>query len=748
MGGETGGGTGGVGQTLVTNVKDAPYSATGDGTTNDTAAIIAAIAATPDGGTVWFPPGTYVVENINVTNRHGLTFNSPGANQSILKRLSPGSGGNDTLPLLYFSGAGNTDITVQNLGFDMNNCLNFCGGPKFGHVMRFKALYNHIFDSNLNTTNTNDKFGLIATGDQAGTDTDALIFGNVLDDTQMEVDGVSGVTISSNFVTRPRMTAGIGVFSQSGASGRQVKNVKIINNHIVDGNISCGSICIDLDPANVNDYSYYNMTVQGNTIVFTGTGTAVRNAIKIGSSSTVTATTGNTFRNFLVANNVIDYGASFANSSIAIALQSSAVDNLFLDDFKLIGNLITLRNSAVAGGQGMNARFLRNSVIEDNQVNVAGSNAAAVVATGLAMAHIKDNIFYGTNTSGSVGAFHFDNSSANAAYVYQNYAPNTTNLYTTSGASGTLFFGYTTPFGILWNLTTSICTGDSNGGKLTVNASNQIICAADIVGAGGVVDQTANYVWTGTHVFNLGLSMPSTQSVLLGTAADGARLKYFANSLAGIRNAADSADANIQAASFRVSGSGFAASPQLQSIGVTGGTRSGSNSAAASFLVQAAIGSGTGTAGILTFSSTLSKQATGSSSHPMSTLLTLGSTQTAHPGTAGAIADFTAATFNDENTAASGTAATLNAFAFQRPTVTARNTPVTTTDASTVYIANSPLASTNMTLTNIWALNVAAGAVRLGDLTTSPGGGTAWKVVCVDQTTGRLRASTASNACN
>jgi hypothetical protein len=43
------------------NVKSAPYSATGDGTTNDYAAIQAAFTACPSGGVVYFPAGTYRV---------------------------------------------------------------------------------------------------------------------------------------------------------------------------------------------------------------------------------------------------------------------------------------------------------------------------------------------------------------------------------------------------------------------------------------------------------------------------------------------------------------------------------------------------------------------------------------------------------------------------------------------------------------------------------------------------------------
>jgi len=46
----------------VINVKDAPYNAKGDGATNDTTAINAALAALVAGGTLYFPPGRYMTD--------------------------------------------------------------------------------------------------------------------------------------------------------------------------------------------------------------------------------------------------------------------------------------------------------------------------------------------------------------------------------------------------------------------------------------------------------------------------------------------------------------------------------------------------------------------------------------------------------------------------------------------------------------------------------------------------------------
>lgn len=83
------------------------------------------------------------------------------------------------------------------------------------------------------------------------------------------------------------------------------------------------------------------------------------------------------------------------------------------------------------------------------------------------------------------------------------------------------------------------------------------------------------------------------------------------------------------------------------------------------------------------------------------------------PSTTGSVFNSAAVTFTDSDTAASGTAAAFAAYAFQRPTLAASNTSVTTTAAATVYIANSPAAGTNQTLTNAYALWVDDGAVRL-----------------------------------
>jgi hypothetical protein len=97
----------------VYNVKD--YGALGDGSTDDATAINAArLAATTTKGTVYFPPGTYII-GAAITGAAGVTFQGAGKRASVLKRKVAFQG---YLIDLYTPAA--TDATVIDLGFDGN----------------------------------------------------------------------------------------------------------------------------------------------------------------------------------------------------------------------------------------------------------------------------------------------------------------------------------------------------------------------------------------------------------------------------------------------------------------------------------------------------------------------------------------------------------------------------------------------------------------------------------------------------
>jgi hypothetical protein len=56
--------------------------------------------------------------------------------------------------------------------------------------------------------------------------------------------------------------------------------------------------------------------------------------------------------------------------------------------------------------------------------------------------------------------------------------------YCDGATTGVLRSGFLTQSGLTWQVTPSSCTGDANGGKLTVTGAGAIVCAADIGGTG------------------------------------------------------------------------------------------------------------------------------------------------------------------------------------------------------------------------------------------------------------------------
>jgi len=88
-------------------------------------------------------------------------------------------------------------------------------------------------------------------------------------------------------------------------------------------------------------------------------------------------------------------------------------------------------------------------------------------------------------------------------------------------------------------------------------------------------------------------------------------------------------------------------------------------------------------------------------------------------GTSGIGLVVSANTYTDASTAGSGTVASASINVINIPTITASNLAVTVTKASSLYIAGAPAAGANITLTNSYALQVAAGPVQIDTSTAA-----------------------------
>jgi hypothetical protein len=104
------------------NVKDAPYNATGDGTTNDRAVVQQAITDA-QGGVCYFPPGTYLIGSpLRVSGNTVLR----GCGRASILRAGPGN------PDVILSNAnllaGDDNITIEYLEFDGNKANRSSSG--------------------------------------------------------------------------------------------------------------------------------------------------------------------------------------------------------------------------------------------------------------------------------------------------------------------------------------------------------------------------------------------------------------------------------------------------------------------------------------------------------------------------------------------------------------------------------------------------------------------------------------------
>jgi len=112
------------------------------------------------------------------------------------------------------------------------------------------------------------------------------------------------------------------------------------------------------------------------------------------------------------------------------------------------------------------------------------------------------------------------------------------------------------------------------------------------------------------------------------------------------------------------------------------------------------------------------------------TVTTSGAKITSAWGTTGIGFIATGATYTDNSTLASGNVANAHIHTIARPTIAAANYTVTVTKAASFYVAGAPIAGGNITLTNPYAIQVAAGNVQVDTLTTS-----------TNSTTGALRVA-------
>jgi hypothetical protein len=248
-------------------------------------------------------------------------------------------------------------------------------------------------------------------------------------------------------------------------------------------------------------------------------------------------------------------------------------------------------------------------------------------------------------------------------------------------------------------------TGNVNGGNIISAAA---ISAGGLISAAGTVTG-GNLATNGT--ITTGSTVSATGNVTGGNFNTAGLVSATGNVTNGIANVL-SGNAIITSL---VSGTTFSASGNVIGGNLNAAGLSLSGNVVSSLNMVTAItttanitggniifgaGQVTGTGNIVTTGNVVTDQivVTGSVSNPSWT-------------TTGIAVRSVASTYTDSSTLAAGTAASNHINVLSQPTIAGANVSQVTTAAATLYIAAAPAAGTNMTITNPYALYVAAGNV-------------------------------------
>lgn len=244
---DTGGGGGGGGADLIgTGISVRDEGALGDGATNDTAAIQAAITTAGANGTVVFPAGVYMIDTITAVDGQRWV----GLGEAVLKLNSASS---------YVNLFNRSNMTFTNLTFDGNNFIGAANGYAVAvgttTNMRFERChFKDVYGSAINGGNTvrlrviNCSFTDIGAWDIDGpiadnhaegaavyatAATDIVVEGNLIRRTLCDgaifISNASGAYVANNTIL-DTFYGGVQMYASAGAS--TMTGVQVIGNHL------------------------------------------------------------------------------------------------------------------------------------------------------------------------------------------------------------------------------------------------------------------------------------------------------------------------------------------------------------------------------------------------------------------------------------------------------------------------------------------------------------------------------------
>ncbi|MCX8474934.1 MAG: glycosyl hydrolase family 28-related protein [Sphingomonas sp.] len=415
-------GTGASARTVSDKLREAvsirDFGAVGDGVTNDTPALLAALAVS---NSIYFPEGEYALGASNssgarITSGTGYYFYGEGE-RSVIRRAGYNP---DSCCLMFDSGSATAwieGITFKDLKF-LGDVATLHHEEIFGHLLVLHGVKRVRLDSCYFEGPRSDAV-LIGSGPGGGTERHNFdvtvtncVFDGVVHGTDggrnaisfIDIDGASITGCTFRRWSKNNMPGSL-CFEPDESFGI-IRNVTISDNHFTECSGNRGHIALSVD--NIPNDNWGNIVISSNVI-------SDNNAVCIYSNPTL----GGTGNGLVVANNMMrgcEYGLLKPSGSLAGLIFS---DNIIVSMASGTGRILlgngsattwTVRDVQISGNQ-INCNVAAPLVITDNGENVVvkgnivrGSTQAhmilGIAGTATTNYIIRDNILLGTPSNG------------------------------------------------------------------------------------------------------------------------------------------------------------------------------------------------------------------------------------------------------------------------------------------------------------------------------------------------------------
>lgn len=394
------------------------FGAVGDGVTNDTPALLAALAVS---NRIYFPEGEYALGASNssgarITSGSGYYFYGDGE-RSVIRRAGYNP---DACCIMFDSGSANSwieGITFTDLKF-LGDVVTLHHEEIFGHLLVLHGVKRVRLDSCYFEGSRSDAV-LIGSGPGGGTErhnSDVTVTNCTFDGVVYGADGgrnaisfidIDGASITGcTFRRWSKSTMPGSLCFEPDESFGVIRNVTISNNHFSECGGNRGHIALSVD--NIPNENWGNIVVSSNVI-------SDNNAVCIYCDPAI----GSTANGLLIANNVIRDCAYSLLKSVGSIAGLTFSDNIVVSTASGTGRILlgngstsawTVRDLQITGNQ-ISCNVGAALTITDNGENVVikgnilrGSTQAhmilGIAGTATTNYVIRDNILLGTPSNG------------------------------------------------------------------------------------------------------------------------------------------------------------------------------------------------------------------------------------------------------------------------------------------------------------------------------------------------------------